>query len=76
MPIFCGQGTALCGRRRREAVHLFSHALTNLMRYQHGRVPLTAGQCHASCWQTIKLHRRTIISKRARATIGQHLDER
>lgn len=68
LPIFYGLGTATCGRRRRDAVHFFSHALNNLIRYQHGRVPVTAGECHDSCWQTIKLHRRTIISKKGNCT--------
>jgi len=66
-PILSDLGTPTCERKRREAVHFFSHAINNLIRYQHGRAPLVLGECHLSCWQTIKHHRLKILLKRGTA---------
>jgi len=68
-PLLPRAATLSAALQRRYVRHWFAHALTNLIQYQRGELPLDwhPDGCRFSCWQTVKQYRLKMLSKRMSA---------
>jgi hypothetical protein len=68
-PLLPSAAKLRAGLQHRYVTHWFAHALTNLVRYQHGHLPLdwNPDGCRFTCWHTVKKYRLKILSKKMSA---------